>query len=138
MTAPEERNKRVARALDDISCKHPYGVASRDRETGRPFCGDCGDWLPEIGPDRRTPRTPDSRPGIPVQVRHAPINTQNWQITADMVKRFNSGRKGFQDPCVICGVIFNKCPHTAGETVIVWNMIKNMTNTEKYRILNGE
>jgi len=73
-----------------------------------------------------------------VQVVGAPIDTQNWQITADMVRRYNAGiSRGFQDPCIICGTVFNQCPHDGQETEVVHRMIKNMTKAQRMAILNG-
>jgi hypothetical protein len=42
----DERNKAVRRALDEARCQHPHGGWSKD-ESGRYWCTDCGEFIPE-------------------------------------------------------------------------------------------
>ena len=96
-------------------------------------CDDCDAYLPY--PPRRRLIADDKRPGIPVEVKQAPINTANYQITADMIFRFYNNGLSVYDPCIICGVKFNNCPHDLSQTEIVARMIKRMGKAERDRIL---
>lgn len=54
-------------------------------------------------------------------------------ITPEQLARVESGKKGFSDPCVICGNTFDgaDCTHTAAETEVIFKMVKRMTRTAK-------
>jgi len=125
-------------------CDHPFD-GLREHQSGFLYCISCKtmmgrvptmlDWLSD---ESRARRAANRRPGIPVQVQHAPIDTQNWQITAAMVARYAAGETSVYAPCIICGYVFNRCPHTLDETDVVWTTIKKMGKKERERILNGE
>lgn len=59
-------------------------------------------------------------------------------ITPEQLARVESGRKGFGDPCVICGEQFNggDCNHTVEETEVIFNIAARLTKTEKEQIRN--
>jgi len=116
-------------------CDHRY-AALEQTFLGSLKCTDCGEVMQM--PRRQRTGSTTRQPGVPVQVTHAPIHTANWQITSDMVRRYNTHDQSVYDPCIICGVRFLDCPHDHRETEVVWTMIKNMPNTERYRILNGK
>lgn len=44
----------------------------------------------------------------------------------DQIERVRSNRLGVWDPCVICGQVFNHCPHTRFETEAFVGMVKGM------------
>lgn len=44
----------------------------------------------------------------------------------DQIERVRSNRLGIWDPCVICGHVFNQCPHTRFETEAFVGMVKGM------------
>lgn len=115
-------------------CDHPY-VSLVQTFLGGLVCGDCDAKLPM--PARQRTGSTVRRSGTPVQVHTAPINTANWQITAEMIARYESGEKSVYAPCIICGRSFNRCSHTLDETDIVWTMIKKMSKAQREKILNG-
>ena len=57
-------------------------------------------------------------------------------ISAEQLERVESGRKGFGDPCVICGEKFNgdKCPHTVAETEVIFQIAAKLTKKQKAEI----
>lgn len=59
-------------------------------------------------------------------------------ITPEQLARVESGRKGFGDPCVICGEQFNggDCSHTVEETEVIFNIVARLTKAEKEQIRN--
>jgi hypothetical protein len=118
-------------------CDHPYN-SLRYTQGGntRLWCVDCNANLHL--PVRQRRESDGRAPVRPVQVQHAPIDTQNWQITAAMVARYAAGEMSVYAPCIICGYAFNRCPHTLDETDVVWTMIKKMGKKERERILNAE
>lgn len=56
------------------------------------------------------------------------------KITKEILDRVESGRKGFTDPCVICGIRFLDCPHHVADTELVFKQVKKMSKTEKGKI----
>jgi hypothetical protein len=57
-------------------------------------------------------------------------------VSPEQFARVESGRKGFGDPCVICGEQFNggDCNHTVEETEVIFNVVEKMSIEEKAKI----
>lgn len=51
-------------------------------------------------------------------------------VTADMIQRYQSGRLGFGDPCVVCGGTLILCGHDLNATEAVCKRIKKMTASQ--------
>lgn len=61
------------------------------------------------------------------------------KITARMVRQFNAKRSSLQDPCIICGADVLKCGHfDSGETILIFDRLKDMGKAGRDRILNEE
>lgn len=57
------------------------------------------------------------------------------QLTKDIIKRVESKQTQLKDPCVICGVTFNDCPHDMGETMAVIKQAKALTRGQRALIM---
>lgn len=55
----------------------------------------------------------------------------NMTITAEMVTRWRSKAFALSDPCVVCGVPFNECPHNVNTVGGVIKKIESMTEKER-------
>lgn len=61
------------------------------------------------------------------------------KITPAMVRQFNAKRSSIYDPCIICGADVLKCGHfDSGETIIVFDRLKDMGKAGRDRILKSE
>ena len=52
-------------------------------------------------------------------------------INKEILERVESGKLGFHDPCVICGVSFIDCPHTVEDTEPVIRQARRMSKSAR-------
>lgn len=52
-------------------------------------------------------------------------------LTPEIIARVMGGHLAFSDPCVICGVTFNDCPHTVLDTEPLIKRVRKMTKKER-------
>lgn len=65
--------------------------------------------------------------------------SEQIEITAAMVRQFNAKRSSIYDPCIICGGVVLKCGHfESGETVTIFDRLKDMGKAGRDRILKAE
>jgi hypothetical protein len=62
---------------------------------------------------------------------------QEFEIDAGMVARFNTRNYALSDPCIICGITFNKCPHSIDDCARVIMDIRKLGNARRQQILKG-
>lgn len=59
------------------------------------------------------------------------------KITAAMIRRYESGRLTYSDPCIICGGNTATCGHDMDDTAPVCQKIKRMSRKQRDDILNA-